>query len=241
MFKRYKLLKRRQRIISDPEIWILTKKELMWIIIFIIISSFISFIPQIPTDIIKIFITALIFTIIIFTSIIVKKLVSSNYAIKIENKPWELQRFWFRETSYFKKPLVFGLILPFFLSILSLGYIKPFTFFQFDAENIPEKRLLKTRGERKPQRKETINEEDLAYTSAAGFYALILLTLLGLFIESFLKIGFGTDLAKYSIYYSIWNMVPFSQLDGTKLFFGSIITWVFVLIIQVILLLIIIF
>ncbi len=241
MFKRYKSLKRHPRIVSDPEVGIFTKKELSWIIVFIIISSFISFIPKIPTDIIKILMNILIFTIIIFTCITVKKLVAPHYAIKIEHGMWELQRWGYYERSYFKKPLSFGLILPFFLSIFSLGYIKPFTFFQFDAENIPERRLLKARGERKPQRKETINEEDIAYTSAAGFYALILLALIGLFIKSFLNFDFGTDLAKYSIYYSIWNMIPFSQLDGTKLFFGSIITWIFILIIQVILLLIIIF
>lgn len=241
MIKEYRPLKRHPRIVFGPEIWIFTKKELTWIIIFIMLSSFISFIPKIPTDIIKILITILIFTIIIFTGITVKKLIAPYYAIKIEHRVWELQRVGYSKISYFKKPLPFGLILPFFLSILSLGYIKPFTFFRFDAENIPEKRLLKARGERKPQRKETINEEDLAYTSAAGFYALILLALIGLFIKSFLNFNFGTDLAKYSIYYSIWNMIPFSQLDGTKLFFGSIITWIFILMIQVILLLIIIF
>lgn len=228
-------------MVSGPEIWVFTKKEISWIIIFIIISSFISFIPKIPTDVLKILITVLIFAIIIFTSIIVKKLVAPYYAIKIEHRVWELQRFGYSEKSYFKKPLPFGLILPFFLSIFSFGYIKLFTFFQFDAENIPEKRLLKARGERKPQRKETINESDLAYTSAAGFYALILLALIGLFIKSFLKLDFGADLAKYSIYYSIWNMVPFSQLDGTKLFFGSVIAWIFILIIQVFLLLMMIF
>ena len=239
MFKRYKQLKRHPKKVSGPEIWVFTKKEFSLIIVSIIISSFISFIPKIPTNIIKILLTFLIFAIIIFTSIAVKKLVAPYYAIKIEHKIWELQRFGYYEKSYFKKPLPFGLILPFFLSILSFGYVKPFTFFQFDAENIPEKRLLKNRG-RKSQRKETINESDLAYTSASGFYAIILLALIGLFIK-FLGFGFGANLAKYSIYYNIWNMIPFSQLDGTKIFFGSVITWIFILIIQIFLLLIILF
>ena len=39
-------------------------------------------------------------------------------------------------------------------------------------------------------------------------------------------VGFS-DFAKISLYYAFFNMLPLSDLDGNKLFFGSLVTWVF--------------
>ena len=218
-----------------------TKKELTWIIIIIIIASFISFIPIIPNDDpIKIITTLFIFTLIIFTSIIAKKITSEHYSIKIEHKIWEFQQWWFYKKAYFKKPFPIGLVFPFILALFSLGFIKPFLFLQFEAENITSKRLLKSQGYSRSQRKEYINEEDLAYTSASGFYALLILAFIG-FLLSFIYPSIGSDITKYSIYYGIWNLIPFGQLDGTKLFFGAFAGWAFILLLYLIGLLIIIF
>ncbi|MFA5857045.1 MAG: hypothetical protein WC867_06800 [Candidatus Pacearchaeota archaeon] len=95
-----------------------------------------------------------------------------------------------------------------------------FTFLQFDAKNIPEKRILKERGYK---RKTEINDSDLGFTSAWGFFSLIILAIIGPIIDF-------TELSKYSIYFGLWNMIPFSNLDGTKLFFGSVLTWAVLLI-----------
>ena len=236
----HKIPKRHKSVVNDPDFWIFTKKEIILIILFIIIASFISFIPLIPENPIKILAAILVFSIIIPINIIVKKITSSYYAIKIEHRIWEIKRWGYYERSKFKKPVSTGLILPFFLAFFSLGYLKPFTFFQFDAENLPRERLLKARGQRRAERREVINEEDLAYTSASGFYALLLLTILGLLIKPFLP-EFGFNLAKYSIYYGLWNLIPFGQLDGTKLFFGTFVGWIFITILYLISLLFIIF
>ena len=220
--------------INDSEIWIFTKKEIICILIFIIIGTFISFVPIIPNDEPeKILINILIFAIIIIINLSAKKLISPFYSIKIEYNVWQLQRWDYYGRSYFKKPVPIGLIMPFSIAILSLGYLKPFTFFQYDAENIRTKRLLKAYGDRRAVRKEVINEADLAYTSAAGFYALILLAIMGFLLKPYFPI-FGSDLTKYSIYFGLWNLLPISQLDGSKLFFGATITWFFLTIIYII-------
>jgi len=239
---RQKLPKRHKSSVNDPDFLIFTKKEIVWMILFIIIASFISLLsPEAKIYPSKILPTILIFSIIIITSISVKKIVSKNYAIKIEHKSWELQRWGYYKRSKFKKPVPIGIILPFFIAFFSIGFIKPFTFFQFDVENLPKKRLLKAKGERKAQRKEVIGEEDIAYTAASGFYALLLLALIGYLISNFLNLDFGLNLTKYSIYYGLWNLIPFGQLDGTKLFFGTTIAWIFITLLYIISLLAIIF
>ncbi len=204
-----------------------TKKEITWIIIAIIILGFIiefsdqsfntgNFIESHP---------GFLFAIpIILVPVITKKLVSGIYNIKVEHSIWKAQRWWFTERAKFKRAFPIGLVIPFFLSLMSLGYIKIMTLLQFDAENLPKKRLLKKRGE---VRKTEINESDLAFTAAWGFWSLILLAILTAILNQ-------PELAKYSIYYGIWNIIPISQLDGTKLFFGSFPNWVILVIAYII-------
>jgi len=226
--KKYKKIK-----VSDPIFWIFTKKELIWILIFIIIGAFISFIPIIPNDDpTKILTTISIFTIIIVGNLATKKITSKHYDMKIEHDLWTFQRWGYYERSYFKKPVPIGLLAPFSLALFSLGYLKPFTFFQFNAEKIPGKKLLKSR-RRWLHRREEINEEDFGYVAASGFYFLLILALIGVFMQPYFP-SFGSELAKFSIFFGIWNLLPFGQLDGTKLFFGTTVLWTFLLILYTI-------
>ena len=196
-------------------------KEIAWIIIAILIMGFIISLPKLSISSPYVFLTA---AIIILTSILTKKIASSHYHIKIEHKIWSFKRWGWYERSKFKKPIPIGLILPFFVSFLSLGIIKILTLLQFDAENLSKKRVLKKRG---AYRYSEINESDLAFTSAWGFWALIALAIIGYLINQ-------PELTKYSIYYGIWNLIPISNLDGSKLFFGSLINWILLIIIYLI-------
>jgi len=228
MRHRYHIVKKEEKELSKEFYYDLSKKEMVWIIIIAIISSFISFLPIIPDPII-IFSTLLIFFMILLVNFYAKKLGANIHSLKIEHKIWELTTVGFTKRSHFKKPIPIGLILPFFISIFSLGNIKPYTFFQYEYENKSSRRMLKAVGWKKALRKEYVNEYDFAMTAAYGFFSLIILTLIGYFIY-FFDIKFGYDLAKFSIYYGLWNLVPVSNLDGAKVFFGSFIMWSFLII-----------
>lgn len=190
------------------------KKEVAWILIAIIIFEFIIFFQSPITKKINTLVAFVPILIILF-NVIAKKISSEYYSIKIEHKIFEFQRFGFYERSKFNKPVKVGLILPFFLSLLSLGTIRMLTFLQFDVKNIPEKRILKQRGYK---RKTDLNDSDPAFTAAWGFFSLLLLALFGIIIKF-------PELTTYSIYYGAWNLIPFGNLDGLKIFFGSVLTW----------------
>ena len=64
-------------------------------------------------------------------------------------------------------------------------------------------------------------------------YALLILAIIGTLLKPYLP-SFGADLAKYSIYFGIWNLLPIGQLDGTKIFFGTTVLWFFLAIIYTI-------
>ncbi len=202
-----------------------TEKELIWIIIAIMISTFIIAFPLSSSTIITLFLALIVSALVILTNVFAKKLSSTYYNIKIEHTIWGMQQFGFREMDKTKNQFPMGLILPFFLAFLSNGIIKIFPILQFDAENLYTRRILKQSGERN-RRKTEINESDLAFTAAWGFAALLLLALIGYFINFKM-------LTIYSVLYGFWNLLPISQLDGSKLFFGSFIAWVLILIIYV--------
>lgn len=201
-------------------------KEVVWIIIAILVTGFlIEMDKELELEIIGL----LWATIIILVSVFAKKLTSSWYNIKIEHTGFGLKQFWFTKRSHFKKPIPIGLILPFFISIISLGLIKPFTVLQFNIANDSKKRVLKKKG---LYRYSDINDSDPAFTAAWGFWALILLAIIASLINQ-------PELTKYSIYFGIWNLIPFGQLDGSKIFFGSFINWLLLIIAYIISLIIV--
>ena len=201
------------------------KKEIAWIILAIIILGFIIEFSEAYT----LAAIGLIYAaIIIIVSVLVKNLAAEYFYVNIEHKIWELQQWSWTKRSKFKKPVPMGLILPFFITFVSIGAVKIMTILQFDGKP-SKKRILKKRG---AVRKSEVNESDFAFISAWASWALIFLAIIASIIKQ-------PELAKYSIYYGFWNLVPIGQLDGSKLFFGSFINWILLMVVYIISLLVI--
>jgi len=148
--------------------------------------------------------------IIITTSIFAKKAAAYIRHIEIEHQILQLQRFGIYKRAHFKKPIPLGIIFPLLLSVISSGFVKCFTLLQFDSKALPTK-VVKARGF---YRYSEIMERDLAQISFWGLMAVLGIAILA-------DLFTLPDLAKLSIYYSIWNLIPFGQLDGNKIFHGS--------------------
>ena len=201
------------------------KKEITIAIIGTILLAFMINISR-DTDNAILFIV--IAAIIIFTDLFIKKWIAPFYSIKIEYDLWKLKRYYWYEHSKLKHPIPLGILVPFFISIISLGYIRPAAFFGYTATNLPAKRVQKRYGRvRKPH----INEYDLAFTCLWSTYALLGLAVIGAIINVPL-------LSKYAIYYGFWNLMPISNLDGMKIFFGSLIGWLIAVVVYVLALII---
>lgn len=156
-----------------------------------------------------------------------KNLTALHFNIEIQHQLWHLQRYGWYERSYFKKPFPIGIILPFLLVWLSYpsGFLKCFTFLQFKA------RPSITRVSKKTgiYRFSELTELDLAWIGASGIFACLALAI----IASLFNLP---NLALFSSIFSIWNLLPISQLDGSKIFFGSRVLWLVSAILSIIVL-----
>lgn len=151
-----------------------------------------------------------IIAIVIFVNILGKKLSAYYYEAEIEHKIWMWERFGFTPGAHFQKPLPAGLIFPFLVSFLSLGYIKWLAALEFDVQGTIA-RASKRHG---IYRYADMTDAHIGLIAGAGIVANLLFAIV-IYI-----IGIP-ELAKLSIYYACFSLVPFGNLDGAKIFFGS--------------------
>ena len=193
----------------------LKPQELFHVLLAIIVFAFvISF-----TQGVNAFILALVLSLLIIgMNILAKKAAAHYFETGIRIKTWHFQRYGFFPSSYFATPIPIGIILPMLISIVSLGYAKWMAFLQFDSRPLKEKAAKRHYDTRFSE----LVEKHLACIATLGIFGNILLAVIAALFNL-------NDLARLSIYYGIFNMLPISQLDGSKIFFWSWRLWLFVL------------
>jgi len=197
----------------------ITLHELGNLILAIIIFAFIASFPNLEQ-----FAIALLFsTTIILIYILSKKLMAYHLETEIEAKIWQFKRYGLYERSYFKTPIPAGIILPFLLSLLTLGYIKFLGLLQTDEK------ALSTRAVKRHDfySFSELTEWHISLISATGIISCLVLALLAYLVNL-------PELAKLSIYFSISNLIPLGKLDGTKIFFGSKVLYAILLVLSLI-------
>lgn len=156
----------------------------------------------------------LFFAIIFLVNIAAKKATAYYIQSSVETKIWSLQRYGFREKGYFRTPIPVGIIIPFILSILSLGS------FSWLAATQSDITARKSRAIKKHDfySFSEMTEWHIGLIPAAGIFACLILA----FIAYFINQG---ELGRLAIFFACFNMIPLGDLDGTKIFFGSLIMW----------------
>ena len=200
----------------------LTKKEIIAILVATVILAFsINLIASISS-----FLYALLAVfIIILINLIAKKMTSFHLDSEIEISLWEIKRYGVKAHHRFKKPFPLGAFLP-ILSKLILFSINSFVWMASLVFDVKAKtyRSAKRHGLYKFSE---MTEDHIGYIAAAGIGANLVLAIIGYLI--------GYPLfAKLNIYYAFFNMIPISNLDGNKIFFGNLVLWIFLAVITLI-------
>jgi len=168
-------------------------------------------------DLKTLFVASLIYIfIIIFMNILTKKATSNLLDSEIEIKLWEIRRFGFKKHFTSKKPFAIGLFLPLLLKIITAGLVNWTAVFTFDVK-AKVYRAAKRHG---LYAFTEMSEAQIGVIAAAGIFMNIILAIIG-YVAGF------PEFAKLSIGFAFFNMIPISNLDGNKIFFGSVLLWTF--------------
>ncbi|MCK9568312.1 hypothetical protein M0R72_05165 [Candidatus Pacearchaeota archaeon] len=194
------------------------KKEIFLISLTIIIFAFLINISASLIEDWQIFLFTLIsFSIIIFGNIFAKKIMAFNLDSEIEMQLWETGKFplVYRTGS---KPFPMGAVLPIITKIIFF----PFNTFFWMASMVFDVRPRIFRGARRHglYTFSEITEYHIGLIAASGIAINLIFSIIGYFL------GFPL-FSRLNIYYAFFNMIPLSDLDGNKIFFGSKLLWSF--------------
>ncbi len=198
----------------------ISKKELSIILLSIVIgtiavSAFKGVLGIIPS--------LIAITIIIITNVLAKKIIAHMLDANIEVKIWDTDRLTLKRNKTLKKPFPLGVFLPLISSIISLGSVFILAFFSFDAKS-ENYRVAKRFG---LYSFTEVTEKHFAAIASIGIFANIVLGIIAYI--------FGYDyLAQLNVFFVASNLIPFSNLDGTKIFFGNRPLWTFLAVLALI-------
>lgn len=166
--------------------------------------------------------------ILVLVNILVKKTVAYFLESEIEIKLWEIKRYGFKTGDYFKKAFPIGGFAP----LISKIFFFPLNGFTWMASLVFD---VKAKAYHAAKRHgiysfSEMTEEHIGKIAAAGIFANLILAILFYFIGG----GFGILFAKLNIWFVFFNMIPISDLDGNKIFFGNLVLWSFLAVVTLI-------
>jgi hypothetical protein len=189
------------------------KKEILLIsIMSLILALALSFLKGMETFLYSLL---LIFLILII-NLSAKKISSFYLDSKIEIKPWAIKRYGFKPSRHFKQPFPAGVLFPLLSSFFTLGNFTWLGALVFETKP----RVYRAAKRHALYNFSAITEDHIGFIAASGIIANLAFALLGYLI------GF-TDFAALNVYYAFFNILPVSDLDGNKIFFGSLKLWGF--------------
>jgi len=162
--------------------------------------------------------------IIISINILSKKFIAAKLDSNVIHEIWQFQKYGFKPSRKFKRAKLFGVIIPLLLTAFSIGSLKVMSILTYETT------ALKRRAARRHGAYSYTEMTDwhIALIGAGGIIATLLIAFISYWIPG-LQL-----LTKGAIYYTFWNMIPFSKLDGTQIYMGSRVLWTTLEIITVI-------
>ncbi|MFH1311204.1 MAG: hypothetical protein ABIH65_02255 [Nanoarchaeota archaeon] len=153
---------------------------------------------------------------VIIVNILAKKIASFYLDSEIEMKLWKIERYGFRPSQYFKKAVPAGIILPIIVSLVSFGYVSWLASLIFDVKP----KIYRTAKRHGLYSYSEMTESHIGLIAVAGVVANLIFAVIGYLL------GY-MEFSRLNIYFAFFNMLPLSDLDGNKIFFGNLILWSF--------------
>jgi hypothetical protein len=205
------------------------RKEIAFVFLVTIITAFaIALTKTLALDL-TLFLYALLGVfILLLINILVKKTTAYFLESEIEIKLWEMKRFGFRTDQYWKKAFPIGVFIPLISKIFFLG-LNGFVWMATLVFDVKAKAYHAAKRHGIYSFSE-MTEEHIGRIAAAGIFANLILA----FIFYFVGGDFGTLFAKLNIWFAFFSMIPISDLDGNKIFFGNLVLWSFLAIVTLI-------
>lgn len=195
----------------------LKNEEILHILFAILILVFVVNFSNVINDMFSQYflLTSILFiSLIVLVNLVAKKLTASHYEANLETKIWSWQRFGVRRRQKLKSSAPAGIILPFLISILSFGNFLFFAVLESEVEGTSA-RASKRHGR---YRFTEMTDNHISVILSMGVIFNLILAVIAYLINL-------SELGKWSIYYATYSLIPFGNLDGTKIFFGNRVLW----------------
>ena len=197
----------------------LNKKEIFIISLIIVIFAFSINISLSLIENWKTFFWSVIaVAIVVLGNVFAKKIMAYNLDSEIEMQVWETGK----NPLFLHKRKTSSFPMGAFLPIISKIILFPFKNFIWMASLVFDVRPRIYRGAKRHglYTFSEITEYHIGLIAASGIAINLLFSLFGYLL------GFSL-FSRLSMYYAFFNMIPLSELDGNKIFFGSRILWSF--------------
>lgn len=160
--------------------------------------------------------TLLAIFLVLIINIVAKKIASYYLESEIEMKLWEARRFGYRTHWHLKKPFPIGAALPIIVTALTFGYVTWMASLVFDVKP----KIYRAAKRHGLYSFSEMTEWHIGLIAAAGVVANLFFAIIGYLL------GFA-DFARLNIYFAFFSILPISELDGNKIFFGNLALWSF--------------
>jgi len=161
--------------------------------------------------------TTLAIFLVLIINIIAKKGFAYYLDSEIEVKTWQIKRYGFKPHQEFKRAFPAGLFFPIIVSAFSYGGLMWLASLVFEVK-AKVYRAAKRHG---LYSFSEMTEFQIGLIAIAGVVANLLFAVLGYFF------GWG-EFARLNIWFAFFNILPISDLDGSKIFFGDLVLWSFI-------------
>lgn len=154
--------------------------------------------------------------IVIMINVFAKKIAAFYYESDVEIKLWEFKRYGFTSNQKTKIPFPAGLFFP----LISKIILFPFNGFVWMASLVFDVKPKSWRVAKKHgfYSFSEMTEDHIGYIAAFGIMANLIFAVIGYLI--------GYPLfSRINIWFAFFSMIPISELDGNKIFFGNLTIW----------------